>query len=171
MRSEPVVLALGLAARPRRHAQLGGGRLPEALAHPKLAPYCDALLGPGYRLDHQPMVLQQDAGSEGFSLHGGPLKGDHDLNPSSSTGVNGKPWKPWSRWRRIWSTRRRALDCVEINQCVGCTHNSSLSHFGNDAPTWLGRAARNRHATPSSRRRVDGVEDDAMIQHERVVKF
>ena len=26
-------------------------------------------------------------------------------------------------------------------------------------------------ATPSSRRRVDGVEDDAMMQHERAVKF
>jgi hypothetical protein len=37
---------------------------------------------------------------------------------------------------------------VEINQCVGCGI-----------------------ATPSSRRRVDGVEDDAMIQHERAVKF
>ena len=35
--------------------------------------------------------------------------------------------------------------CVEINQCVG--------------------------STPSSRRRVDGVEDDAMIPHERAVKF
>ena len=63
------------------------------LAHPKLAPYCDALLGPGYRLDHQPMVLQQDAGSEGFSLHGGPLKGNHDLNPELQYRcVNGKPW-------------------------------------------------------------------------------
>ena len=40
-------------------------------------------------------------------------------------------------------------DCVEINQCVGC---SGI-------------------ATPSSRRRVDGVEDDAMLQHERAVKF
>ena len=38
--------------------------------------------------------------------------------------------------------------CVEINQCVGCYI-----------------------ATPSSRRRVDGVEHDAMIQHERAVKF
>ena len=28
-----------------------------------------------------------------------------------------------------------------------------------------------RIATPSSRRGVDGVEDDAMIQHERAVKF
>jgi len=26
-------------------------------------------------------------------------------------------------------------------------------------------------ATPSSRRRVDGLEDDAMIEHERAVKF
>ena len=31
------------------------------------------------------------------------------------------------------------------------------SFLGDDAPSWLGRAARNRIATPSSRRRVDGV--------------
>ncbi len=43
--------------------------------------------------------------------------------------------------------RRPVATCVEINQCVGCD------------------------ATPSSRHRVDGVEDDAMIQHERDVKF
>ena len=36
--------------------------------------------------------------------------------------------------------------CVEINQCVGCTDNSSLSHFSAmTRPSWLGRAARNRH--------------------------
>ena len=40
-------------------------------------------------------------------------------------------------------------NCVEINQCVGCSDI----------------------ATPSSRCRVDGVEDDAAIQHERAVKF
>ena len=39
--------------------------------------------------------------------------------------------------------------CVEINRCVGCTGI----------------------ATPSSRRRIDGVEVDAKIQHERAVKF
>jgi hypothetical protein len=42
-------------------------------------------------------------------------------------------------------------------------------------PCWLGRAARSPHrhaiATPSSRRRVDGVEVDATIQHERVANF
>ena len=39
-----------------------------------------------------------------------------------------------------------ASTCVEINQCVGCTDNSSLSHFSAmTRPIWLGRAARNRH--------------------------
>ncbi len=39
-----------------------------------------------------------------------------------------------------------ATGCVEINQCVGCTDNSSLSHFSAMTwPTWLGRAARIRH--------------------------
>ena len=38
-------------------------------------------------------------------------------------------------------------------------------------PSWLGRAVRNRHGTPSSRRCVDGVEEEAMIQNERAVKF
>jgi hypothetical protein len=47
------------------------------------------------------------------------------------------------------------LSCVEINQCVGC----SVERRGTDI------------VTSSSRRRVDGVEDDAAIQHERAVKF
>ena len=49
-------------------------------------------------------------------------------------------------------TRLGHTSCVEINQCVGCTRGTGI-------------------ATPSSRRRVDGVEDDAAIQHERAVKF
>ena len=54
----------------------------------------------------------------------------------------------------------------------GAPDNSSLSHFSaTTRPSWLGRAVRNGIATPSSRRRVDGVEDDGMIQHERAVKF
>ena len=40
----------------------------------------------------------------------------------------------------------QVVRCVEINQCVGCTDNSSLSHFSAmTRPSWLGRAARNRH--------------------------
>ena len=54
----------------------------------------------------------------------------------------------------------------------GAPDNSSLSHFSAmTRPTWLGRAARNRHrhAIEQASRRC--VEDDAMIQHERAVKF
>ena len=47
--------------------------------------------------------------------------------------------------------------CVEINQCRGRPGSGERRGIG--------------IATPSSRRRVDGVEDDDVIQHERVVKF
>lgn len=47
----------------------------QALCHPKLVPYYTALCGEGYRLDHQPIVIAQSAGSEGFALHGGPISG------------------------------------------------------------------------------------------------
>ena len=46
----------------------------DVLTHPTLVPYYCALLGEGYRLDHQPQVIAQDSGSEGFVLHGGPLE-------------------------------------------------------------------------------------------------
>ena len=56
-------------------------------------------------------------------------------------------------------------DCVEINQCVGCTDNSSLRHFSAMTwPSWLGRAVRNshRHAVEqASRRWRGGRRDDA----------
>jgi hypothetical protein len=36
--------------------------------------------------------------------------------------------------------------CVDINQCAGCTRQFFISHFSAMArPSWLGRAARNRH--------------------------
>jgi hypothetical protein len=40
-----------------------------------------------------------------------------------------------------------------------------------ERPPWLGPRRGTGTATPSSGRRVDGVEDDAMIQDERAVKF
>ena len=46
-----------------------------------------------------------------------------------------------------------AYPCVEINQCAGCL----LSHFSaTTRPCWPRRAV--MIATPSSRRRIDGVE-------------
>lgn len=41
------------------------------LAHPRLVPMFHGILGKGYRMDHLPLILAQEKGSEGFSLHGG----------------------------------------------------------------------------------------------------
>ncbi|KAJ8608910.1 hypothetical protein CTAYLR_005267 [Chrysophaeum taylorii] len=70
----------------------------QLLAHPSVAPYLVEFCGEGYRLDHQPLVLLQDSGSEGFALHGGPLSGDDGVsagvfNPELQYRcVNGQPW-------------------------------------------------------------------------------
>ncbi|EEH53080.1 uncharacterized protein MICPUCDRAFT_52878 [Micromonas pusilla CCMP1545] len=43
----------------------------DVLTHPRLLPYLHELVGPGYRLDHNPLLILQDPGSEGFEFHGG----------------------------------------------------------------------------------------------------
>ena len=43
------------------------------LAHPRLVPVFQGILGVGYRMDHLPMVIAQNKGSEGFQLHGGTI--------------------------------------------------------------------------------------------------
>ena len=43
------------------------------LCDPRLLPYYHTLLGPGYRMDHQPFVIVQNRGSEGFHMHGGSI--------------------------------------------------------------------------------------------------
>ena len=73
------------------------------------------------------------------------------------------------------AARRDAADalvaaCVEINQCDGCTDNSSLSHFA--AMTrlcWLGRAVRNRHhhAIEQASRRWRGGRRDGSVRTRR----
>ena len=51
------------------------------LNHPSLVPYLHLLVGKGYRLDHSPLVIAQERGSVGFSLHGGPLTSSGKMNP------------------------------------------------------------------------------------------
>mmetsp|Transcript_15 Transcript_15/g.29 ORF Transcript_15/g.29 Transcript_15/m.29 type:complete len:329 (-) Transcript_15:22-1008(-) len=69
------------------------------LAHLAVAPFIVEVLGEGYRLDHQPLVLIQDPDSEGFELHGGPLCAPDGAasNPSFNPALqyrcdHGKPW-------------------------------------------------------------------------------
>ena len=61
--------------------------------------------------------------------------------------------------------------CVEINQCAPCTRQFFAKSFLGDDRGRPGSVERRGTgiATPSSRRRVDGVEDDAMNRAE--VKF
>jgi len=68
----------GMLAWPRPHCD----PFRSFLAHPKLIPYLSAFCGDGYRMDHLPFVILQRRGSEGFSLHGGPLTGDGRFNPT-----------------------------------------------------------------------------------------
>ena len=60
--------------------------------------------------------------------------------------------------------------CVETNQCVGCTRQFFTKSFLGENVAVLARPS-GGIATPSSRRRVDGVEVDAAIQGERAVRF
>jgi hypothetical protein len=46
------------------------------------------LCGQGYRLDHSPLLFKQVQGSEGFSLHGGPLTEQGAWNPLLSYQFN-----------------------------------------------------------------------------------
>ena len=50
------------------------------LAHPRLVPYLHELVGPGYRLDHNPLLIMQDPGAEGFEFHGGSTLDNGDWN-------------------------------------------------------------------------------------------
>mmetsp|Transcript_6222 Transcript_6222/g.8154 ORF Transcript_6222/g.8154 Transcript_6222/m.8154 type:complete len:325 (+) Transcript_6222:109-1083(+) len=60
------------------------------LAHPNLVPYLHLFLGEGYRLDHSPLVLRQKPGSEGFSLHGGPIDSKGAMQRGLIYQCNGK---------------------------------------------------------------------------------
>jgi len=45
----------------------------EVLSHPKVASALNELVGVGYRLDHSPLMIAQEQGSEGHTLHGGAV--------------------------------------------------------------------------------------------------
>lgn len=52
-----------------------GAHFRRLLCHPRIVSHLNALCGTGYRLDHTPLLIAQEADSEGFMLHGGPLSG------------------------------------------------------------------------------------------------
>ena len=66
-------------------------------------------------------------------------------------------------------------DCVESTSASGAPDNSSLSHFSAmTRPTWLGRAARNRHRhaiKQASRRWRGGRRDDSARTRRKILIF
>ena len=84
-----------------------------------------------------------------------PRRNGHAVRPIGNELLNQRI-KVWWRDDEKWRGRR--------DLCT--SHFSAMTRR-----CWLDRAARHRTATPSSWRRVDGVEDNAAIQHERAVKF
>ena len=69
----------------------------DVLTHPRLVPFYTDLLGEGFRLDHQPLVIAQSPQSEGFALHGGPIArgegGEGRWNADLQYRcVGGRPW-------------------------------------------------------------------------------
>ena len=46
----------------------------QLLAHSRVKPYLDGILGEGYRLDHGPGLIAMDKGCEGGTLHGGGVE-------------------------------------------------------------------------------------------------
>jgi len=46
------------------------------LTRPRLVPYYRALCGDGYRMDHLPLLIQQETGADGFVFHGGKMNDD-----------------------------------------------------------------------------------------------
>jgi hypothetical protein len=60
----------------------------DLLAHPKLLPYLNTMLGPGWRMDHAPALFVADRGAEGLAIHGATSR-----SPAQSTAyvyANGK---------------------------------------------------------------------------------
>jgi ectoine hydroxylase-related dioxygenase (phytanoyl-CoA dioxygenase family) len=45
----------------------------ELMCHKNVAPVLNELLGVGYRLDHSPLMITQEKGAEGHTLHGGAV--------------------------------------------------------------------------------------------------
>ena len=79
----------------------GGDVCRSILAHRRLMPYLHAFVGRGYRLDHQPLVIIQDKGAEGFDMHGGAID-------------DGNMWDPYLSYQVAHGTVRTNLLGVSL---------------------------------------------------------
>ena len=74
----------------------------------------------------------------------------------------------------VAATHESNYNTVTLLHLPPGSHKSGLKSRDRDRRRLVSTCVENQPVaitTPSSRRRVDGVDDDAMIQHERAVKF
>jgi hypothetical protein len=66
----------------------------ELLAHPRLLPYLNTMLGPGWKMDHSPAMFVAEQGAEGLRLHGATAAAAeiwNTANPQEArTGLSGR---------------------------------------------------------------------------------
>lgn len=75
------------------------------LTHPTISPVLNELLGVGYRLDHSPLMIAQNQGSEGHTLHGGAIT------------ESGEPAWPLAYEYRHGQMRNQLLTvCMQLSQ-------------------------------------------------------
>ena len=142
------------AADSLRAAASGGGPPPPALQL-DAAPSWDALQ---QELDKQTPAEEVEIAKQVAAGRGPPTASANlrlfdapdGYEPRVTLYRDGSSWCPYCQkvWMQLEEKRipYKVERCVEINQRVGCTDNSSLSHFSAvTRPSWLRRALRNRH--------------------------
>ena len=55
----------------------------DLLCHPKIIPYLNTMMGPGWKMDHSPFMLCGGEGSTGLTLHGGTARNPFHVNSYS----------------------------------------------------------------------------------------
>ena len=112
------------------------------------------------------------------------VSGDHAILPYRGYVAGCTPQEQWANIPMIGKLQILTAVGMLESYGEGAGYPASYTHYTKGGqpgyyppikgkgPAWKSTSAPGaRIATPSSRRRVDGVEDDALIQHERAVKF
>ena len=119
------------------------------LTHPKVTDIFNEILGPGWRLDHGPGLIQMVKGTEGHRLHGGmtfdPSQYHHFVHDRMLCGLCVASWQ-----------------LKEVRPGDGgfaCIPGSHKSNFVNDLPTDVRRHERSAHYV----RQVEAQAGDVII--------
>ena len=106
-----------------------GDRTPfvEMLAHPRLAPYLNEIVGSGYRMDHAPTLLTMEPGDPAAGLHGSSgynsWTGEPGFNP-----LEYYMWKNGQMHNGLTVAAFQLVDCPEGDGGLGIVCGSHKSN-------------------------------------------